>query len=74
MSEERGQVKGLIVGLALGTILGAVFGVLFAPAEGKETRSKVKGFLDELPEKAKELGEKVGNVLKKTKDEAEKEF
>jgi gas vesicle protein len=68
MSEETGKIKGLIVGL----ILGVVLGVLFAPAEGKETRKKVKDFLDELPDKTKEQGEKVVKVLKKMKDGVEK--
>jgi len=69
MSEEKGEVKGLIVGLALGTIVGAVLGLLFAPTAGKEARSKVMGFIEEFPDKAKAFGEKVKEKLQKKEDE-----
>ncbi|MCM8757151.1 MAG: YtxH domain-containing protein [Candidatus Omnitrophica bacterium] len=70
MAENGHEVKGLVVGLMLGMAIGAILGLLFAPVSGEEARSRVKGFLEELPEKAKELGEKAKQALKR-KEEAE---
>ncbi|HOL67780.1 MAG TPA: YtxH domain-containing protein [bacterium] len=70
MAENGNEVKGLVVGLVLGAAIGAILGILFAPVTGQEARSRLKGFFEELPDKAKEIGEKAKQVLRK-KEEAE---
>ncbi|GEM_PF-3857653 len=69
MAENGNEVKGLVAGMVIGMALGAILGILFAPVSGQEARNRLKAFLEELPEKAKDLGEKARQVLKKKEEQ-----
>jgi len=47
----------------IGGIVGAGLAILYAPATGKETRKKLKGFEDDLVSKAEDLVSKGGEIL-----------
>ena len=58
---------------ALGAMLGAGLGILFAPKSGKDTRKALKGKMDDLITKAKELDkeevkETIENKISEIKD------
>ena len=69
MSEERGELSGLVIGLALGAMVGAVLGILFAPGPGTETRGKLREAMEDLPEKAKKVADRVKERFAKKESE-----
>jgi gas vesicle protein len=52
--EERGGAGATLMAFFLGGLVGAGFALLLAPASGKETRERIKGFTDEAMEKAEQ--------------------
>lgn len=67
MSENR--TGEIVSAFMLGGIIGAALGILFAPASGKETRSRVNDWIEDTTEKAKEKLEKLEEEIKKRKDQ-----
>ncbi|MBI4801970.1 MAG: YtxH domain-containing protein [Elusimicrobia bacterium] len=67
MSENRsGEI---ISAFLLGGIIGAALGILFAPASGKQTRTRVNDWLEDATEKTKEKLENLEDEIKKRKEQ-----
>ena len=72
--ERESEVrKKVAIGATIGLTVGAVAGVLLAPKAGKETREDILQNLNELPDKAKELSDKVQVMMGEVKDEITEE-
>jgi gas vesicle protein len=67
MSEHRNGE--MLTAFVLGGLIGAALGILFAPASGKVTRERMKDWIDEKAENAKEAIEKMEEELKKKKEQ-----
>jgi len=65
MSEDRGSAGGTIVALLLGAVVGAAAGLLLAPHAGRETRRRLRKWVEEVEEDLKEGGL---NILEKGKE------
>ncbi|MBU2574315.1 MAG: YtxH domain-containing protein [Elusimicrobia bacterium] len=67
MSENKsGEIISTFL---LGGIIGAALGILFAPASGKETRSRANDWLEDTTEKTKEKLEDLQDEIKKRKEQ-----
>ena len=53
----------------LGGIIGAALGILFAPAKGRETRTKLNDWLEDTTDRAKEKLETIEDEIKKRKEQ-----
>ena len=72
--ERESEVrKKVAIGTTIGLTVGAVAGVLLAPKAGRETREDILQNLNELPDKAKELSDKVQVMMGEVKDEITEE-
>lgn len=68
MSRESNGGGGLLLFL-LGAAVGGLAGVLLAPRAGKETRAKLKDWLEERREKGEELLAKIREEAEGKKDQ-----
>jgi len=67
MSENRsGEIVSAFL---LGGLIGAALGILFAPASGKETRTRVNDWLEDTTAKAKGKLESLQEEIKKRKEQ-----
>jgi len=72
--ERESEVrKKVAIGATIGLTVGAVAGVLLAPKAGRKTREDILQNLNELPDKAKELSDKVQVMMGEVKDEITEE-
>ena len=73
MREECGYSSGsMFLSFLLGGIVGAAVALLLAPESGRETRSKIKEFADDVKDKVKDYAGdvkgKVSSTIDKGKD------
>ncbi len=57
--EERTSIGATLMAFFIGGLVGAGVALLVAPASGKQTREKIKGFTDEALEKAEQYMDEV---------------
>mgnify|MGYP001333538779 CR=1 FL=1 len=73
MAEHRNELSGLLAGLAIGTVIGTVVGILIAPAPGEETRKRLKGVMEEIPDRTRKATEKVKDLIHRKRCEGRDE-
>lgn len=69
--DAGGGSNSFVVGAVFGAVVGAALGMLFAPAEGKETRKKVKETQEKYKIKGAEVYEKASKTASDVRDVAE---
>jgi gas vesicle protein len=67
MSEDNRSGETLLA-LMLGAALGAAAGLLLAPRSGKETRKRVKKWLEDAEEKGQDLFEEGQKIYERGKE------
>jgi len=70
MENKSSSAVEITLSFLLGTATGFILGVLFAPAEGKETRRKIRDQAERTGEKAKERYEKLSKEAEKSLQKA----
>lgn len=71
--EQKSDSGAVILSFMLGVVIGGILGILFAPRSGKETRQKIREFIEEASEKVSELVEEgKGKATELTKEVKEK--
>ena len=73
MCEEKSELKGMLFGLLIGTAFGTALGILLAPAEGSETRRKLRNTLEDFSDKTKGTTARVKDFIRRKKEEIEEE-
>ncbi|PVV84385.1 YtxH domain-containing protein [Dehalogenimonas alkenigignens] len=56
---EKGTLNGLVVGMVVGAAIGAGLGLLYAPQSGRKTRRDIQKQVEDIKEKAEDLGQNV---------------
>jgi gas vesicle protein len=65
---ENDNGGGTLLALMLGAALGAAAGLLLAPRAGKETRKRVKKWLDDAEEKGQDIFGEGQKIYERGKD------